>query len=119
MLCGSCQDILVAKSEVVLVDDGCKFKHHDNVETFQASAEAGCQLCLMGWYQMPEEVRRAPYEASTLVFYTINEWNRKEGSYELTGHCKTGSSTFHYRVEFVRSEGLQGLSVQCAPSSIG
>jgi len=44
------------------------------------------------------------------MLYTINEWNRKDGSYELTGGCQTRDSTAYYHAEFVRSQGLQRLS---------
>jgi hypothetical protein len=110
MLCSSCQDILSAKSEVISVDGDRKFKYHDNLQAFKTEAEAGCQLCLMGWYQLSDEVRRKAYEDTTPIFYTINEWNRKGGSYELAGGVETDDDTVYFHVEFVRSQGLQRLS---------
>jgi hypothetical protein len=118
MLCSSCQDILNAKSELLCVDDSCMFKHHETVQAFRVSAETGCQLCLMGWYQVSDSIQQIAYEDTTPVLYTINEWNRKDGSYELAGRCKTGDSTSYYHVEFVRSKGLQGLSEEGSISSI-
>jgi hypothetical protein len=118
MLCGSCQDILGAKSELVSLDGAWKFKHHENVQAFQDSAEAGCQLCLMGWYQVSEQIPEIAYEDTTPVLYTVNEWHRKDGRYELTGGCKASDSTVYYHVEFVRSEGLQKLSARGSISSM-
>jgi hypothetical protein len=109
MLCVSCQDILAARGELVCQDGNWKFKHHENIRAFQASAEAGCQLCLMGWYQISDIIPHTTYEDTTPVVYTVNEWNRKDGSYELTGQFKTGDSMVYYHVEFLRSKGLRGL----------
>jgi hypothetical protein len=110
MLCVSCQDILTAKSERVCVDGAWGLKYHENIQAFKACAEAGCQLCLMAWYQVSEAIPETALEDPTPILYTINEWNRKDGSYELTGGCKTGDSTAYYHVEFVRSKGLPRLS---------
>lgn len=105
MLCSSCQDILNAKSKRIRVDGAWGFKYHENIQAFKASAEAGCQLCLMAWYQVSENIAETALEDPTPILYTINEWNRKDGSYELTGGCKTTDSTAYYHVEFVRSKG--------------
>lgn len=109
MLCVSCQDILAAKSDIVCLDDAWKFRHHENVQAFQASAEAGCQLCLMAWYQVSDEVRHQAFQDTTPVAYTMNEWNRKDGNYELAGTITTDDDTVTYHVEFFRSKSLQGL----------
>jgi hypothetical protein len=109
MLCVSCQDILAAKGDVVCLDGGLKFRHHESVQAFQASAEAGCQLCLMAWYQVSGEVLQQALQDTTPVFYTMNEWNRKDGNYELAGTITTDDDTVTYHVEFFRSKSLQGL----------
>ena len=39
----------------------------------------------------------------------MNEWNRKDGNYELAGTITTDDDTVTYYVEFFRSKSLQGL----------
>jgi hypothetical protein len=114
--------MLQARSERILIGNEWKFKHHENVRVFLASTEACCQLCLMFWYQLPNEIRRAAveeylrnsargtdtvvHEAAGPVCYTIDETLRDRGRYEVSSSLNMRTTPVSLRLHFVRTEGL-------------
>jgi hypothetical protein len=111
--------MLAATSERVLIENKWRFKHHENTRTFQASTEAGCQLCLMFWYQLSSEIRRVAveenpgnsardmvHEAAGPVSYTIGQTLRDRGRYDISIRINIGNAPVSLRLDFVRAEGL-------------
>ena len=118
MRCEQCLRIVEATSERISMRDEWRYKHHAKVKAFRDSAEAGCQLCLMFWYQLPDEVRIAILEkcsdhitgdevhgGASTVTYTIDEYLRDRGRYEVSLRIGTTVSPTDLRVYFVRAEG--------------
>jgi hypothetical protein len=124
MLCEQCQHMLAATSERVLIGNKWRFKHHENTRAFQASTEAGCQLCLMFWYQLSSEIRRVVveenprssardtdtdtvvHEAAGPISYTIGQTLRDRGRYDISIRINIGNTPVSLRLDFVRAEGL-------------
>ena len=118
MLCEQCLCIVEATSEGMFMVDEWRYKHHANIKAFQNSAEAGCQLCLMFWYQLPDEVRgvlakQDPdntvgdtlHEVGSTVTYTIDEFLRDRGRYEVSVRFGNGVPPPDPRIYFVRADG--------------
>src|SRR5277367_146923 len=122
MLCEQCQHMLAATSERVIIENKWRFKHHENARAFQASTEAGCQLCVMFWYQLSSEIRRVVveespgnsaratdtvvHEAADPVSYTIDQTLRDRGRYDISIRINIGNTPVSLRLDFVRAEGL-------------
>jgi ribosome-associated toxin RatA of RatAB toxin-antitoxin module len=121
MLCTQCQSILTATSERIFLEEGWKFAHHEDLWALRASTEAGCQLCLMIWYQFLNDVHQAideevhdhlssDFEQGTQnrfngVYYTIDETARDRGYYSILGNAKKDNLVHSFQIYFVRSEG--------------
>jgi hypothetical protein len=121
MFCEQCRPMLRGTSERMLIENKWKFKHYGNARVFQASAEAGCQLCLMFWYQLSSEIRAAiedyarnsardtdtvVHEEAGPVSYTIDQTLRDRGRYEVSSSFNFGTTPVSLNLHFVRAEGL-------------
>ena len=118
MLCIECQNILHAKSTRVQHGEEWKFKHHENGRALQTSADAGCQMCLLFWNQLSDQIRRDMTRTygqesnsdsqAHHSYYTINEYMRDRGYYQLSGGCDAVPSTSSpelFRIYFIHAKG--------------
>lgn len=121
MLCSKCSEILTASSERVDGNETSYFRLCDNLAALRATAEAGCQLCLMLLDQVPEVVGQrlehsllnktaqvvpqshAPEDSC--VKYSLDDLQSDLGTYRLDVRFEIDVEPVSASVYFVRFEG--------------
>lgn len=121
MLCSKCSDIFTASSERVDGNETSYFRLCDSLAALRATAEAGCQLCLMLLDQVPEVVGQrldhsllsesaqvvpqshAPEDSG--VKYTLDDLQSDQGTYRLDVRVEIDMEPVSASVDFVRIEG--------------